>query len=322
MPTEDNTTAAADPERRGSVLVVDDEEGVRAMLRVALSREGYDVSTASDAKEAIACVADQHPMVAILDINIPGTDGLQLCRRFTREDALEVVLITGDDRNYSFDDAADAGACDFLLKPIRLSELVLRVERALATRRLRMERDETLRELRRLSLTDDLTGLYNSRHFMDQVQRELARAGRYGHAVSLIVLDLDHFKRVNDSHGHQEGDRVLRRVADALQRSIREPDTAYRCGGEEFAVIVPETTGQSATVLAKRILAATAIRVNGTGGPPIDVTASLGIAQWQGKEDAWALVHRADMAMYEAKRAGRNRIVTAAPAQTAEEPAP
>jgi diguanylate cyclase (GGDEF)-like protein len=280
------------------------------MLQAALSREGYDVTTAANAEEAFVCLADRPPAVAITDINLPGTDGLEICRRFSDEHGIEVILITGDDRTYSYEDAAAAGACDFLLKPIRLSELILRVERAIATRRIRLERDETVRVLHRLSITDELTGLYNSRHLYQELQREIARTRRYGHALSLIVLDLDHFKRVNDTQGHQAGDQVLREVGACIRRAIRQSDTAYRHGGEEFAVILPETAANAGLALAERLRQATERDVN-HNDTPVRVTVSLGVAEWSNDENAQSLLYRADTAMYAAKHAGRNRARSA-----------
>lgn len=312
MDRSDTRPDAAARGTRVPVLVVDDEASIRKMLNTALEIEGYDVSTAADAQEASERLSDQHPLVAIVDINLPGINGIELCRRFVRDGSVEVILITGSEEKYSYDDAVSAGACDFLLKPVRIHELALRVERAVAARTVRMKQDQTVRELRHLSMTDGLTGLYNARQFLEQLRRELVRAGRYKHPVSLIVLDLDHFKQVNDRFGHREGDRVLRHVGNALRQTTREPDTAYRCGGEEFAVIVPETPLEGAVPLAQRILKTTVCQVNGpNGSTPMEVTASLGIAQWREGENARSLMHRADMAMYAAKDGGRNRIATA-----------
>jgi len=322
MQTDGEDRKASPSIKSARILVVDDEGGVRRMLRSALLDEGYTVDAAADAEEAITHASDHPPAVAIVDIRLPGMDGVEICRRFAVEHDIDVILITGGGGTYSYEDAAAAGACDFLLKPIRIPELLLRVERALKERETRAERDRMVDELLHLSITDTLTGLYNSRHLFEQMRRELSRAKRYGHPVSLIVLDLDHFKHVNDRYGHQEGDRVLRRVAQAIQHCIRKSDTAYRRGGEEFTILVPETTIQEATVLAGRLLEACKCPVDGDDtAEPFHVTASLGIARWEAGEDAESLMHRADMAMYAAKRAGRDRFAVADPASAEENPA-
>lgn len=312
MQTTDRTPDDGHEQVRDHVLVVDDDSGVRNMQETVLTNAGFEVTTAADAEEAFAVVAEHSVQVAIVDISLPGMNGLELCTRLASEHGIDVLLITGDDVRYSYEDAVRSGASDFILKPIRPRELILRIERTATVRRTRIDRDKSLRDLRRLSITDDLTGLFNARHFFQQLPNELNRAARYGHAVSLIVLDLDHFKRVNDAYGHQEGDRVLQHVATIIRSAIRESDTAYRYGGEEFAIVLPETAADSAMLVAERLRQAMpSMPVASANGDLLRITGSMGIAQREEAEDAQSFLKRADMAMYAAKQEGRNRIVSA-----------
>jgi diguanylate cyclase (GGDEF)-like protein len=306
---------------QAAVLIVDDDENVCKMLKVALLAEGYRVDSATSAKDAFSLLPSLRPRVAVIDIKLPGIDGLDICREFVTQYGIEAILITGDDEQYSYEDAAQAGASDFLVKPIRVREFVLRVERAVSAHKTRIERDETVSKLKRLSETDGLTGLYNSRHFAKRLLAEIYRAENAGYPLSLLLLDLDHFKRVNDEHGHLKGDSVLLRIGEVIREVVRGSDSAYRYGGEEFAVILPETDEEAAIRVAERLRAAIASEcASGTDGCAVGVTASVGIAVRKPKEAAEAFLHRADMAMYEAKRKGRNRTETASePAEDQQE---
>jgi len=296
-----------------SVLVVDDESGVRNLLQTALQREGYTVTAVASAEDALTVISENEDLqAAIVDINLQGMNGLEFCEQLDEESQLQVLLLTGDDSTYSYEDAANSGACDFLLKPIKIRELNLRVKRAIEARHLRIERDRSMRELEHLSITDGLTGLFNSRHFFHRLRVELARSERYSHNVSLMVLDLDHFKVLNDTYGHQEGDHALQCIARTICAGIRRPDSAYRYGGEEFTVVLPETEAEAAILVAERLLDEIRATVICSGEHhEARVTASMGVAQWNGSEDMRNLLRRADMAMYTAKKNGRNRVVPA-----------
>ncbi len=309
MPATDPPKPSAAEAPGASVLVVDDEQGVRDLLRTVLSRASFRVVTAASAEEALDAVPDPELSLAIVDINLPDSNGLQLCRRLRDEHAIEIIMMTGDGQTYSYEDAIRSGACDFILKPMNIRELVLRCERAIQVRHVREERDRGMRELEVLSTTDELTGLANARRFFDQLKAESVRAERYARALSLVLLDLDAFKALNDTHGHPEGDRALRLVGRVIRSSIRESDSAYRYGGEEFTVLLPETDLEAAVPVAHRLLEA--IGSSGfqtSGGQPVRVTASIGVAERFAGEDARAFLERTDQAMYASKRGGRNRV--------------
>jgi diguanylate cyclase (GGDEF)-like protein/PAS domain S-box-containing protein len=179
----------------------------------------------------------------------------------------------------------------------------------------RMNVEETYKkrakESMELSLTDGLTGLYNARFFFDQVKAEIDRAERYGYPLSLIILDLDDFKKWNDTWGHQEGNEVLRRVAQVLRHSIRKIDIPFRYGGEEFGIILTHTASRKAVTVAERVRKNLEKEVLRTPGSPItSVTASLGVAQYRSGEGQDSFVKRADANMYSSKRGGKNRVTS------------
>lgn len=168
---------------------------------------------------------------------------------------------------------------------------------------------ESEQRFKKLSITDDLTGIYNSRHFFGQLKNEIERTNRYDHSLSLLILDLDNFKYYNDHYGHAAGDEILTKIGKILQSSLRKSDSAYRYGGEEFAVILPETKGDEAAHFAERIRQgiekhAIVIQLDKN----LSVTASIGIAQYQKGEQTSAFVKRADENMYAAKKQGKNRV--------------
>ena len=302
------------PQPKACIMLADDDPDILSLLDVTLSQAGYAIKTARDGAEAISLLPNGAIQVAIVDISMPGMSGLDLCRTLWEQHGIEVILLTGHSERYSYTDAVRSGAYDFVVKPPDMAELILRVERALEARRVRIERDRTLKELQRLSTTDSTTGLFNSRHLFQRLKSELARSHRHGHPLSLLLLDIDDFKGHNDSHGHQAGDEALRYLADVLRRVSRESDSAYRYGGDEFTIILPETNAASSLILAERLLEEVSTSELPTpGGDVATLTVSVGIAQWCKGEDMHALLKRADLAMYESKASGRNRASVAEP---------
>jgi len=229
-----------------------------------------------------------------------------------------VVLMTGYDRDYSYETAIHEGATDFIVKPIRPPELQLRIERAQRARRLELERDGLVRELQRLAITDDLTGLFNARHFSERLRGEIDRGRRYGRSLSLVMMDIDRFKEINDRCGHAEGDRALAEFGRVLADCIRRTDSAFRYGGEEFTILLPETDLEAAVAVADKIRDRVAGE-NLCGDAHDPLTVSAGVTTLAPDEAADAFLRRADAALYRAKRAGRNRVTqTAAPAAEAD----
>ena len=292
---------------------MDDELATQVLLKSTLDEAGYETATTFNAEEALACVADFDPSIAIVDIRLPGgMDGLELCHQLRQKHGVDVVVITGFSSEHGYVEAADSGASDFIVKPIHMEELLLRCQRVIDARHTRQARDRSMRELRRLAVTDTLTGLYTSGHLFKQLKAEVGRSQRYSRTVSICMLDVDSFKSINDTYGHQEGDRALVFLANTIRAVMRESDDAYRYGGEEFVLVLPETDGAAALLVAERLRAAVqASDVVTDSGAQFRLSISIGVAQCESEEDDKSLLKRADMAMYEAKGMGRNQVFLA-----------
>lgn len=289
-------------------MVVDDDEAILTLFSTALKRDGYEVTTASSGRAALR-VATENPVdVVLLDINLPDISGVEVMRQIVKTTSTIVILVTGDDVQYSHESAVQEGAADFIVKPVRLSELAMRIKQAREVRSMTEAKERLIADLERLAIRDEMTGLYNYRHFRGQLKTETQRALRYQRPLSLILIDVDHFKVVNDTLGHAEGDRVLVNISRLLNAAIRSTDTGFRYGGEEFVVILPETPGELALVVAERV------RLAIEQAEPVagqKVTVSAGVAEFRATEDAESLLRRTDAALYSAKRTGRNRVAMA-----------
>lgn len=290
------------------ILIVDDDPGIREPLKEYIQQAGYNTSTVSSAEEALEIMTADPPNVVITDISLPGMDGLAFTDRIKKTYDVDVIVITGYSAEYSYEEAVEKGASDFVFKPIRFRELILRLKRVIRERQLSHERDRMLGELKNLAITDGLTKLYNSRHFYTQVELEIERSTRYHHPLSLMLFDIDHFKKFNDTYGHLEGDKVLLRIAQTAKACLRTTDTAYRYGGEEFTVIMPETPGKEAFKVGERVRLAVEKEKFIPNDEIITITISVGVTQYQYSEDVKAFVKRTDQAMYQSKKDGRNRV--------------
>jgi diguanylate cyclase (GGDEF)-like protein len=219
--------------------------------------------------------------------------------------------MTGYSGSYSYEEAINKGASDLVFKPVRYKELLLRLKRVLREQSLTRERVQMLGKLQKLAITDGLTKLYNSRYFYNQLDLEVDRTKRYQHKLSLLLLDIDHFKDYNDAYGHLEGDKVLLRIGEIIKTCLRKMDTAYRYGGEEFTILLPETNAEEAEYVAERIRLGIE---NEQFSPEPDVkvskTISIGVTQYRPEERISSFVERADKAMYMSKEKGRNHIST------------
>lgn len=280
-------------------------------MREFVELSGYRTCMAASAEEAVEILKDIRVEVVITDILLPGMNGLELTDRIKKEHEVDVIVMTGYSGDYSYEEAISKGASDFVFKPVKFEELLLRLKRVLRERRLTNERTVMLDRLKKLSITDGLTKLYNSRHFYNQLKGEIDRSNRYGHPLSLLLLDIDKFKGYNDSYGHLEGDRVLVRLGETVKSCLRKMDSAYRYGGEEFTVILPETIGSEAETVANRIRSAVQADGFKVGtGDTISITISVGVTEYAPPEDIANLIQRADQAMYISKDSGRNRVST------------
>jgi diguanylate cyclase (GGDEF)-like protein len=247
--------------------------------------------------------------VVITDIMLGGMDGLELTDKIIKDYAADVIVMTGYSGDYSYEEAINKGASDLVFKPVRFEELLLRLKRVLKERHLTLERDHMLDKMQKLAITDGLTKLYNSRHFYNQLKIEVDRSNRYKHPLALLLLDIDHFKDYNDAYGHLEGDKVLIKIGEKIEGALRMMDSAYRYGGEEFTIILPETSGQEAVTVADRIRRSVADeKMQPRLGVETLVTISVGVTAYTFKEDLVDFIKRADKAMYTSKDAGRNQV--------------
>ncbi|MFO7686385.1 MAG: diguanylate cyclase [Desulfobacterales bacterium] len=297
--------------KNANILIVDDEDGVRDSMNEFIRMAGYCSIMASDAEEALELLKKNSVaiQVVITDIMLPGMGGLELTKIIKKDFDSDVIVMTGYSGDYSYEEAVNIGASDFVIKPVRLEELLLRLKRVLKERHLTQERVRMMEKLQRLAITDGLTKLHNSRSFYSQLELEVDRFNRYRHPLALLLLDIDHFKSYNDSFGHLEGDKVLVRISQVIKSCMRKLDTAYRYGGEEFTVILPETSCIEAMLVAERIRNVVQSEVfRPETDKKISITISVGATQYVENEDLSVFIQRADKAMYVSKQRGRNRV--------------
>ena len=294
----------------GRVLIVDDDVNIRESMCEFVDRAGFPALVADSAEDAIGRLKEAPIDIVITDIILPGMDGLELTDIIkTDYQNIDVIVMTGYSSEYSYEEAVNKGAADFVFKPVRFEELLLRLKRVLRERTLSKEREEMLGRLQNLAITDGLTRLHNSRHFYNQLTMEVGRSIRYNHSLALLLMDIDHFKRYNDDFGHLEGDKVLVRIAEVIRSCLRAMDSAYRYGGEEFTIILPETSASEALTVAERIRSAVESETFlPESGEETGIAISVGVTEYCRKEKKSDFVHRADSAMYQSKENGRNRV--------------
>lgn len=302
--------------KKTCILVVAVQEDVREILREAMIMAGYRCITAANGPEALDRLSENRVDVVITDVKLPSMDGLELTTQIRKDHDAEVIVMAGFSDNCTFEDIIATGASELLLSPINLPELYMRIKRVLRERTLIGERNAAVEKLREseqhyqeLSITDGLTGIFNVRYFYSTLRTEIERSRRYNHVLALLMLDIDDFKKYNDTYGHLEGDKVLVRFAEIIKDSLRQSDTAYRYGGEEFAVILPVTTGEQSVNAAERVRAMLRDEVfKPNSGGSVRVTVSIGVAQYIKDEDMMEFVRRADQNLYAAKAAGKDQV--------------
>ena len=294
-----------------TVLVVDDSLVVRSVVRGWLEEQGYRVLEVEDGSAAIELCQAEPPDVVLLDIEMPGMNGHEVLARLKAEPLLRdipVVFLTNHSSMKEVLRGLGGGAHDYLRKPFEPAELVARVGAAVRVKKLQDELRKRNAELDGLSRTDMLTGLFNRRHLDEQLATLVTASQRYGHDVGLLLLDVDHFKRVNDTYGHPAGDTVLCELARRIESELRAGDVAGRWGGEEFLVILPHTDLDGTIHAGHRIGAAVAAQPFNVVGVVVQVTVSGGCAAAVGGT-VEGLLDTADIGLYEAKASGRNCIV-------------
>jgi diguanylate cyclase (GGDEF)-like protein len=299
--------------RKFHVLVVDDDPDKSEMLKFALAMEGYEVYTATNAREALSAIESFQFDLVISDIMMPEVNGYELARRIRENPRTRYIPIILQSaariEAQDFRLGEEVGALGFITDTSDLGLLLAR-SRTLLDFRAHLETCEEA------AFTDHLTGAANRRRFDQQLEREVERAGRYDHPFCLLLIDIDDFKKINDTFGHETGDEVINRLAKILHDGIRSPDLVARIGGDEFAVLLVETNVVKGFEVADRLRQAIkASDFPTTGSGTIKVTASFGIAELLPDERTTPelLARRADAALYEAKREGRDRVNQAQP---------
>jgi two-component system cell cycle response regulator len=303
-------------------LVADDDTASRLLLEKMLTKWGYEVVTASSGEEAWKVLTnDDSPDIAVLDWMMPELDGVEVCRRIR---ALELssppylLLLTGRDNKQDIATGLESGASDYLQKPVDRDELRARLLVGKRFAELNRKLLDTQAELRRQALTDPLTHIMNRRAIFGRLTEEIARAPRQGLPLSIGVLDIDHFKAINDRFGHAGGDTVLQAVVERGHNTLRAYDAIGRIGGEEFLLVMPGVGPRDTEIVLERLRRAVADKPVSAQGQEVTVTVSIGGAVCQG-ETMDELLKLADDALYEAKNQGRNKVVLADSAKVAKE---
>jgi diguanylate cyclase (GGDEF)-like protein len=297
-----------------SVAVVDDDPAIRRLVRLLLRRSGYDVLECATGEEARTALRSKPWDLAILDRRLPDMDGFHLAEELktdVRFRSRYVIMLTGEDEQSDKILGLDVGADDYITKPFAHAELLARIRAGKRIVDLQKVLLATNKRLELLSVTDGLTQLYNHRYFQDELCRAFEESSRYDRPLSLAMMDIDFFKKVNDTYGHAAGDEVLKVVSKLFNDSVRTSDLAARYGGEEFAVIMPETSMEDALQFAEKIRSLVAgTTVTLPDGQELRVTISIGVSTVPHPRltTARALIDDADKSLYIAKQRGRNQV--------------
>jgi two-component system, cell cycle response regulator len=306
--------ALADAGRGGRVLIVDDRPASYERLAAMLATE-HSVEIEADPNEALFRAADGNYDLLIVSLSLESFDALRLCsqvRSLDRSRNMPILAITEPDNNARMVRGLEIGVNDYLMRPIDKNELLARARSQVRKRRYTDRLRDNVQISIEMAITDALTGLFNRRYMENHLGTLVEQASARGKPLAVLALDIDYFKSINDTHGHDAGDDVLRDFALRIKRSIRGIDLACRIGGEEFVIVMPETDMPVAATVAERLrrrIAAEPFTIS-AGSRSIPVTLSIGIAALRGRDDnAAGLLKRADQALYQAKRDGRNRVV-------------
>lgn len=298
------------------LLVVDDDPDSLEIIAEALKWEGYQVELAPSGHEAIALIQKWNPHLVLLDVNMPGMNGVQtLADLRAKAQYVSVMFISGNSSTEAVISGLDAGADDYIPKPFDPLELLARVRTQLRIKDLNDQLRSANEKLKELVDTDDLTGLYNMRSLYQRLDFELERARRFGRQVCVVMMDMDHFKGVNDGHDHLFGSFVLSEVGAVIRDNIRSIDIGARYGGDEFLMVLAEVNTEGALHFCERLRQSVATRTYRHGNDEMHLTCSIGFAITSAGMNIYSppieskeLVRLADNALYDAKRAGRNCV--------------
>ena len=300
------------------VLVVDDSAVGRKLVEHALSDESYSLLFAKSGREALDIFAQHSPSIVITDWMMPDLSGLELCERIRKDGQngyTYIILLTSMTDKDSVVKGLAAGADDYLTKPFDAGELLARIGVGRRNIELHRQIEAKNRELEETARTDSLTGLPNRRAIEEWATRQLKGAARHGFPVWVVIADLDFFKKINDTYGHEAGDMVLKTFGQIMRDNSRSSDICGRLGGEEFVYILTHVPKKNIAATIERFRTYFEEHQFTFGAESVRVTASFGVAGFEGKEapDFASLLREADKALYAAKRAGRNRVELALP---------
>ncbi len=286
-----------------TILAVDDTIENLDVLVDLLS--DYDVIDATSPTEALEIVKEEKIDLILLDIMMPQMDGFEVCRRLKADPMtkdIPVIFVTAKTDEESIEKAYDVGGSDYITKPFLPKELLARVKKELRI-------IELIEKLNKQATTDPLTGVYNRRFFMDSCQKNIALAKRKKEPLSILMIDIDHFKQINDTYGHAIGDEVIQKLSSIMQESQRKSDVIARYGGEEFLILLPDTPYESAKEVAQKLRKKVEESfVETHNDEKIRFSVSIGVATINKEDSCQKLMHNADKALYQAKESGRNRV--------------
>ena len=296
-----------------TIVVVDDDAAIRRLVRLFLKRAGYQIVECTTGAEAREVLWSTMWDLAILDRRLPDLDGVVLAQQLKTNPDFRtryLIMLTGEDEQEDKVEGLELGADDYITKPFQYPELLARIRAGKRIVDLQKELVETNKRLELLSITDGLTKLNNHRYFQDELARAFEEAQRYQRPLSLAMIDIDFFKKVNDTYGHAVGDDVLKQVAKLYKDSVRSTDLVARYGGEEFAVMMPETNLHDGIAFAEKVRKILESTPMATQIGPLPVTVSIGVASVPHSRihTAKELIIAADKALYRAKKNGRNQV--------------
>jgi len=306
-----------DDDRPANVLVVESSRFTAQRICDYLRETGHSVSHVESGEAGLESGRNGRFDLVIVGVDVAGEDGLRLCSHFRSQEEtrhVPLLLVLEDMDLPRLAKGLDLGVTDYLIKPLDRGELLARARTQIRRRRYHDLLRDRIQKSVSMAFCDSLTGLYNRRYLMTHLDRKLLGIADTGKPVSVAIFDVDHFKRVNDTHGHGAGDTVLKRLGDEVADNLRAIDLVARYGGEEFVIVMPETAGPDAVQVAERVCAKVAETTFTTadGATELPITISIGVAcSWTSDEMADQLLERADQALYRAKESGRNRVESA-----------
>jgi len=299
------------------ILIAEDNPISRKMLEKNLVKEGFEVTSVANGKDALTLFRKRFFPIVLTDWLMPEMDGPELCKAIRAEKPkgyVYIVLLTAKDSKEDIISGLESGADDYLTKPAHHAELIARLKNGLRILELEKSLKEANEEIRALSITDPLTGIYNRGYLNERLPQEIKRSIRYKRSISLILCDIDHFKSVNDKFGHVAGDTILKGFVGCITASIRDQiDWSARYGGEEFLVVLPETDFLGARHLAERLRAVVSEKRHTIGDKKVRITASFGVSGFSPDTliknlSVDDMLNHVDKYLYKAKNGGRNRV--------------